>query len=224
MSRSIVANGVTANVKWHEFGSRLDHAAVCVKVKPALDTARGRGFPKLFKSDISKEGDRVWLLDQLRISESQIPAHWNPHLRLEFIKTMLRSKTLELRSMNKFVDNKATIQSEINLIMSNTPLSNENLTKLEALKLKLTEVEDREARENEDIAFTASAPYDRDEAAEEVTSGRFAAEAERDYPLQRTEEEEARRSMGYLDYVKWQITWSHDQASYFANDFCKKEI
>ena len=145
LSRNLIANVKAANIRWHEHGSKLDHAAVSVQVAAAQATTRGRSFPKLFKSDISKEADIRWMREQLLQSENQIPNHWNPHMKLEFMKTMLRSKTLELRQMNKYVDNSAAIRDEINATMKNVPLSAAASDKLEALKLRLAELEDIEA-------------------------------------------------------------------------------
>ena len=40
-------------------------------------------------------------IDQLLQAKNQIPVNWNPHQSHEFLKLMVRSKTLELRTMNK---------------------------------------------------------------------------------------------------------------------------
>ena len=99
----------------------------------------------MFKTDIRNDQDKRWLVEQLRSCEGQIPVHWNPHLKLDFIKTMLRSKTLELRLMNKFADNTVEIKAQINSIMTKGIISTEDSDALEALKIKLAEIEDREA-------------------------------------------------------------------------------
>ena len=145
LSRSILSNVTAADIQWHGLGSKLDHAMVRVRVEGAQQTRRGRGFTKLYKSDISKDEDRQWLLQQLQQCESQIPTYWDPHVRLEFIKTMLRSKTLELRQMNKYIDNADAVRNEIQVTMLKLPLSVEDANKLEALKIRLSEIEDKEA-------------------------------------------------------------------------------
>ena len=100
VSHSLATNIAKAELLWYEFGALFDHAALRVKFQGSSGTLRGRSFPKIFKTDISTEQDKMWLAEQIRHCEAQIPPHWNPHMRLDFIKTTLRSKTLELRQMN----------------------------------------------------------------------------------------------------------------------------
>ena len=144
LSRSLANKIVKAETIWHEFGARYDHAALRVQIKNTADTQRGRSFPKVFSSDIASELDRAWLKDQLLQSEAQIPAHWDPHMRLDFIKTMLRSKALELRQMRKFTDSSVSIKEKINGILSNSA-TDAQLTEVEHLRLKLNEAEEKEA-------------------------------------------------------------------------------
>ena len=134
----------SATIKWFEFGTKLDHAAVCAQFSDGSPTTRGRSFPKVYSTDIRSEADKQWLLDQLLKCEEQIMPHWNPHMKLDFIKMMLRAKALELRQMRKFTDNSANIKSEIESIMANAPITIENSIKLDALKLKLSEIEEVE--------------------------------------------------------------------------------
>lgn len=66
---------------------------------------------------------------------------------------------------------------------------------------------DEDAREEvTDEPIAAAEVYDRDEQ-EEMTQGRYATEATEDgidRPL--TEEEHARSTMGYFDYLEWQLS------------------
>ena len=145
LTRSLMPSVVSASNQWHKFGANFDHAALLVSIEAVAEQRRGRSFPKIFKSDIRNEGDKEWLLEQLRQCEDQIPLHWNPHMKLDFIKTMIRSKTLELRQMNKFIDNSEEYRNEINSIMAKVPINAENSNRIEVLKLKLAEIEEREA-------------------------------------------------------------------------------
>ena len=145
LSRSIANKIVKAEILWYEYGALFDHAALRVQFKGRLDTVRGKSFPKIFKTDIASEVDRAWLNDQLLQSESQILPHWSPHLRLDFIKTMLRSKALELRQMRKFTDGTASIQEKIANILASIPISDCQLREVEALRLRLHEASEKEA-------------------------------------------------------------------------------
>ena len=145
LSRHLSSNISDSSVQWNEHGAHLDHAAVSVNFDESQVTERGRSFPKLFKTDIGSDRDRQWLLDQMIQCESQMPEYWNPHSRLEFMKTMLRSKTLELRAMNRFVDSAVVVREEINSILANLPLSTEDSNKLDSLKQRLAEIEDTAA-------------------------------------------------------------------------------
>ena len=84
------------NTEWYTFGSNYDHASVTVEIQNKVGIPRGRGFPKLFKSDISSPRSIAWLAAQLEAAKAQIPLHWNPHQIHEFLKMSLRSKSLEL--------------------------------------------------------------------------------------------------------------------------------
>ena len=145
LSRNLSSLVNKSTIIWNEYGASLDHAAVSVDFEISDRTSRGRSFPKLFKSDICKEEDRVWLKSQLLSCESQIPDHWDPHMKLEFVKTMLRSKTLELRQMNRFIDDLATVRSDINIIMAKGNISTDDALRLDALRTKLYDLEDKEA-------------------------------------------------------------------------------
>ena len=134
-----------AKIEWHRFGANYDHAAVRVKILLTQDSQRGRSFPKIYKSDITNEADKQWLSDQLRRVEQQIPGHWSPHLRLDFVKNMLRSKVLELRQMRKFTHSSSAIKEEINNIVTVAPLSSISADRLDELKLRLRELEEAEA-------------------------------------------------------------------------------
>ena len=148
LNRPLADKVTEAETKWHYLGAKFDHAAVSVKTSDSPDSARGRSFPKLYSSDIKKESDKVWLLEQLVYYESQIPNHWSSHMKLDFLKSMLRSKTLELRQMNKFTDNLAATKVEIESIISRAPLALNEAARLDALRLKLEELEEAEAEVN----------------------------------------------------------------------------
>ena len=145
LSSALLARSSPVKTSWHEFGANLDHATISLQIKSGQNTERGRSFPKLFKTDISSESDRQWLTDQLCQQVSQIPTHWNAHLKLDFIKMVLRSKTLELRQMKKFENSCVTVREEICSIISKAPLNANSAARLDALKLNLHDLEEIEA-------------------------------------------------------------------------------
>ena len=145
LSTALLARSSPITIKWHEFGANFDHASVKVQIKASLNTQRGRSFPKLFKTDIGSETDRLWINYQIRQAEAQIPAHWDPHQILDFIKMILRSKTLELRQMKKQIENCESIKEEINELISKAPLNVEDANKVDHLKFRLHGLEEIES-------------------------------------------------------------------------------
>ena len=145
LSRALNHRVNSAVTTWHELGANLDHAAVSVSFNPEEPISRGRSFPKIFKSDVRNDSDHAWLLEQLNRATEQIPVHWNPHLKLDFVKMILRAKTLELRQMRKREDDSSAIREEIKSTLTKAPLSGEDSLKLDSLKLKLREIEEAEA-------------------------------------------------------------------------------
>ena len=131
-------------IKWYEFGSNYDHACIKASFVVSTKSARGRSFPKLFKTDITTEADRLWIINQLDALSQQISPHWNPHMKLEFIKTMLRAKVLELRKMNKFTSSSDVIKERIDGIVAKPILSRADIQKVEALRIKLARAEEVE--------------------------------------------------------------------------------
>ena len=145
VSRSLLYKVATTATQWYLFGSNFDHAAISAQFMASPNTTTGRGFPKIFKSDIANEVDQQWLREQLLQCENQFLPHWTPHMKLDFIKTMLRSKALELRAMRRANDEKANIKEAIDNLALLVPLSIESSAKIDSLKLRLHELEEREA-------------------------------------------------------------------------------
>ena len=145
LSSALFARSNPVKTQWHEFGANLDHAAISVQIRTSMNSVRGRSFPKLFKTDIHSEQDRNWLREQISLQENQIPAHWNAHLRLDFVKMILRSKALELRQMKKFENSCASVREEINSLVLQVPLNDERVARLDFLKMKLHELEEVES-------------------------------------------------------------------------------
>ena len=89
-----VSTGLSSSIsnrktEWYSFGSSYDHASVTIALNKEKGIPRGRGFPKLFHSDINSSVAASWLANQLDEAMAQIPQHWNPHQSHDFIKMIL---------------------------------------------------------------------------------------------------------------------------------------
>ena len=144
-SPRLAANLVKADIKWHEFGANYDHACLECKFAAKHKSARGRSFPKLFSTDIATDRDRQWIKQQIDLFVQQIPPTWDQHMKLDFIKTMLLSKTLELRQMNKKFFSSESIKEQLNEVLSKPIFTIEDIVNIESLKLELVRVEEQES-------------------------------------------------------------------------------
>ena len=85
---------------------KSDHAAICLNIDLTMSKQkRGRSYPKLISMDINDKRDRDDIGKELKEAISNCPAHWNPHQKLEYVKVVLRTKTLEIRAHNKVTQN-----------------------------------------------------------------------------------------------------------------------
>ena len=140
----LTVNSTSAIVKWHDFGAHSDHASVTTSFVMAHKSDKGRGFPKLFKTDITGEKNNGWIKSQIDFFMRQVPQRWDPLIKLDFLKAMLRSKTLELRTMNKRTFGSEAIKEKLNCILSKTISTRTDIDNIEALRLELVKVEDQE--------------------------------------------------------------------------------
>ena len=138
-------NVTECNTRWYEHGHSYDHACVGVKIASVQKAERGRSFPKLFCSDISAETDKVWIKEQLEKISAECLPHWNPLLRLDYTKSMLRVKVLELRKMKTRTCSSDTIKDKINAISANPILTRSEIDNIESLRVELARAEETEA-------------------------------------------------------------------------------
>ena len=143
-----ISTGLSSRVQsfetlWYSFGSNYDHATINVKIGDKIGIPRGRGFPKLFKSDINSANNITWIKQQLEDAKLQIPSHWNPHQSHDFLKMILRSKTLEARAMNKTHSSSQALKDKINQLLLHP--TDEAVREVESLKTELLQAEESEA-------------------------------------------------------------------------------
>ena len=143
VSTSLISRVQAHETQWYSFGSTYDHASVTVKIGSKIEIPRGRSFPKLFKSDIVSPRSVEWIRSQLEEARLQIPNHWNPHQVHDFLKMILRSKTLEIRAMNKKFSSTKAIADKINEVLR-IP-TDEARSEADRLKIELLQAEEAEA-------------------------------------------------------------------------------
>ena len=64
----------------------------------AQKSDKGRGFPKLFKTDITGEKNKGWIKSQIDFFMRQVPQRWDPHMKLDFLKAMFGEAKYCLKS------------------------------------------------------------------------------------------------------------------------------
>jgi hypothetical protein len=130
----------SCRTEWFVHGSRFDHAALSVSFDLSANV-RGRSYPKIYQSDIKDETASQWIRAQLQQVIEQIPDHWDPHMKYEFLKTMLRSKVLELRQMNKVEFSSVAIKQKLNDLLA---IQSPDLAEVNQLKVTLAQAEENE--------------------------------------------------------------------------------
>ena len=81
---------------------KSDHAAICIDLNIlGVNQNRGRSYPKLSHLDLKNKEDCDNIRSAINDAIREFPKHWNPHQKLDYVKVVLRTITLEIRSMNK---------------------------------------------------------------------------------------------------------------------------
>ena len=139
------SNLTASAVTWHKFGANYHHPCFESQFRFTCKTDRGRSFPKLFYTDISTDKDKVWIKQQIELMLQQCLPHWDPHMKLDFVKNMLRSKTLELRLMNRYSSSSDSIKEKLNSLLTKPIFTRSDILAIEALRLDLAKAEEQEA-------------------------------------------------------------------------------
>ena len=80
---------------------KSDHAAIQISIKFNSVNNRGRSYPKLNLMDLKGEGVVNEIKAEICKAIGEFPPYWNPHLKLDYIKMVIRTKILEIRSVFK---------------------------------------------------------------------------------------------------------------------------
>jgi hypothetical protein len=89
VSKEVLTNISSAKVDWAFESS--DHAAVIISVKLNSDTIRGPGTIKLNSKLLNNPAIVKKIEVELETALGQAEENWNPHVKLEFMKVMIRS-------------------------------------------------------------------------------------------------------------------------------------
>ena len=84
---------------------KSDHAGIWVELNFVQAKLRGRSYPKLYSSDLKLPGAHKEIKSDIEQAIKEFPSHWNPHQKLDFIKVVIRTKVLEIRSKNRLNKN-----------------------------------------------------------------------------------------------------------------------
>ena len=80
---------------------KSDHAAIQLSINLNNTCNRGRSYPKLSIIDLKGEDTVRIIKDEITKAINEFPTHWTPHLKLDYVKLVIRTKILEIRAANK---------------------------------------------------------------------------------------------------------------------------
>ncbi len=143
VSESLKSHDSSSEVNWSF--DKSDHAAVITKIRLKEDVRKGPGISKV-NTEVLKDPTKLeQIRSELVFLLSQIPLEWNGHIKLEYLKTCLRSTIAKYTGIERAddrneLDDLERANNEIEalkvrvLTKANTLLENE-------LKLKLAKIE-----------------------------------------------------------------------------------
>ena len=99
VSRDLLESISKYNTIWDLIKS--DHAAIQISINLNSNNIRGRSYPKLSLMDLKGNDVVKSIKEEIVKAIEDFPTHWNPHLKLDYVKLVIRTKILELRAVNK---------------------------------------------------------------------------------------------------------------------------
>ena len=151
VSHQIVAGIKAYDTVWDLVKS--DHAAICLKVELYTIPNKGRSYPKLSALDISNSNDREELRREISEAITNFPKHWDPHQKLDYIKVVIRTKVLEIRSYNKITEAQLdSLRRELDEYSKYTYLSEAQANAFNNLRITIHNEEERQAEKLRIIA------------------------------------------------------------------------
>ena len=96
---------------------KTDHAAIVVELSQSSKLFTGRSYPKLSFGDIKEIKDREYIRSVIKDAIENCLHEWTPHNRLEYVKLMVRSSVMNIRSKrNSDINNLDQLKEELNNI------------------------------------------------------------------------------------------------------------
>ena len=143
----IIASGnIASKVKRYSHKWQLvktDHAAVIVELTNSLETSTGRSYPKLSFNDIKDPVDKNYIREVIINAKKDFLVDWCPHTRLEYVKLMIRSSVLRIRSSrNKEISQLDALKEEVNTLEKFSTLNSNEINRLTDLKIKIDKTEE----------------------------------------------------------------------------------
>ena len=144
VTHDLLASTTKYNTIWDLVKS--DHAAIQISINLEVKSNRGRSYPKLSLSDLKGNGVIGEIRDEIHKAIKDFPPHWNPHLKLDYIKLVIRTKILEIRAINK--KNRESLQvlrDNVTYFNSLPLLNNQQVTDFANARSELYKAEECEA-------------------------------------------------------------------------------
>ena len=144
VSKDILEATVKYSTLWDLIKS--DHAAIQITINFNSNCSRGRSYPKLSLLDLKGDDTVRIIREEIKKAIEESPPHWNPHMRLDYVKLVIRTKILEIRAVNK--KDKASIQAlrdNVNFFCSLPFLNSQQATEFEYARSQLYKEEELEA-------------------------------------------------------------------------------
>ena len=124
---------------------KLDHAAISLKINLTTEAKRGKSYPKLSMLDISNKNNKEELKKEILDSIKNSPSYWNPHQKLEYIKMVIRTKTLELRCKDKINDELLSkLKADLEFLKTLSHLNDDEANLFNELRSMIYEEEEKQ--------------------------------------------------------------------------------
>ena len=125
---------------------KSDHAAISINANFHTEARRGKSYPKLNASDISSKYNKEELRKEIAENIRGFPSHWNPHQKLDYIKMVIRTKTLELRNKDKIDDSLLSqLRANLEYLKTLTNLNDNEVDLFNNLRSMVYEEEEKQA-------------------------------------------------------------------------------
>ena len=99
MSNYLVSRITNSSLDWGF--EKSDHSSVKISLDLGVDVPTGPGLTKVNSTVLDDAINVAKVISSLNIMLSKMPADWNPHVKLEFVKVAIRSSIADLVGKNR---------------------------------------------------------------------------------------------------------------------------